>query len=83
MELRKRKCCSLVRPIAALQLSGGGARVRKAVVAKIEAGEIFEIEGPAPELDGMIKVTQQGKSYAVFAQDLQDRAVEMKPDSRP
>lgn len=81
LELEKHARCSLKEPTVALALPAQAAATEeKPVVTRIEAGETLEIEGPAPEHAGMVEVNHGGHSYAVFAEDLVERATKL--DSR-
>lgn len=74
MELHKHSCCSLAEPVAALDINAGDKTVRNPIVTKLAAGQKLEIEEPAQDLRGMVTVQAEGKTYAVFLQDLVQRA---------
>ena len=81
LELEKHVRCSLKEPTVALALPSQAEIEEKPVVTRIEAGETVEIEGPAQELAGMVEVNRGGQTYAVFAEDLQERATKLDPPS--
>jgi hypothetical protein len=80
LELEKHVRCSLKEPTVALALPPEATAKEKPVVTRIEAGETLEIEGPAPQHAGMVEVNRGGQTYAVFAEDLEERATKL--DSR-
>ena len=43
----------------------------------IEAGKTLEIEESIPDHAGMVEVTKDGRRYAMFAEDLRERAAEI------
>ncbi len=77
LPLRRYHHCLLREAIAALELPASESQGGKPVITQLEAGETIEIEGPAPGLAGMIAVRRQGRAYAVFSQDLEDRAFDV------
>jgi len=83
LELEKHVLCSLKESTVALALPSHTAAEEKPVVTRIEAGETLEIEGPAPEHAGMVEVNHGGHSYALFAEDLVERATKLNPDQNP
>jgi hypothetical protein len=80
-ELEKHVRCSLKEPTIALELPSCEKPEKKPVVTKIEAGETLEIEGPAAEHTGMVEVNRGGHAYAIFAEDLRERATEIDSGS--
>ena len=74
MKLRKHSRCSLAEPVAALDVNALDKTARNPLVTKLAAGQKLEIEEPAQDLRGMVTVQTEGKTYAVFLQDLVERA---------
>jgi hypothetical protein len=74
MKLQKHTLCSLSEPVAALDMNAAEEATEKPVVTKLAAGQKLEIEEPEQDVHGMITVQTDGKTYAVFPQDLMQRA---------
>lgn len=81
LDLEKHVRCSLKESTVALELPSCQKPEEKPVVTKIDAGETLEIEGPARELTGMVEVNRDGHAYAVFAEDLRERATKIDSKS--
>jgi hypothetical protein len=62
---------SVLRPVTALHIDP--ERAEKPLITQLLAGCILDIKGPAQDLSGMVAVQSEGKSYAVFPQDLEER----------
>ncbi len=77
LPLRKHDHCLLREATVALELPSSGSQREKPVITQLEAGEMIEIQGPVPGLAGMIAVRRRGHAYAIFSQDLEDRAFEV------
>jgi hypothetical protein len=72
IDMEKHTRCSLAESIAALRING--VETEKPVITTIGAGKILEIEGPASNLQGMVAIRSDGETYAVFSEDLKERA---------
>jgi hypothetical protein len=74
LTLEPRVRCFLRQPTIALDLQREDLTRDKPVLTRIEAGKTIEIEGSAPDQTGLVEVKQDGRSYAMFADDLRERA---------
>jgi hypothetical protein len=76
--IQKNSRCSLSEPVPALELDAKDETAGKPIVTKLPAGQKLEVEEPGQDLRGMVKVLAAGKTYAVFLQDLVQRADSVK-----
>jgi allophanate hydrolase subunit 2 len=74
MKLQKHTLCALSASVAALDMNAAEKTTEKPVVTKLAAGQKLEIEEPEQDVRGMITVQTGGKTYAVFPQDIMQRA---------
>lgn len=73
-KLHKHARCSLSEPMPALDINAADRTAGNPIVTKLAAGQKLEIEEPAQDLRGMVTVQAEGKTYAVFLEDLVQRA---------
>jgi hypothetical protein len=75
---RKQNRCALARPVIALRLRPEAEADRIPVLTEFPAGRVFEIDGPAWGRAGMVQVSSKGERFAIFADDLNACALEIK-----
>jgi hypothetical protein len=66
---------SITTPLIAIELCPLIAEERSGVITSLPADAIVEIHGPSNLGTGMIEVSLERQRYAVFEQDLVERAI--------
>jgi hypothetical protein len=66
----------IVEPISAINVSGG-----KSVITRIPAGSTVQFSARCRAADAMVEVLWQGRTYALFKQDLEERSEGVEADS--